>query len=154
MECKERLERYFRENGVPYIAMSHPPAFTAPEVAAAQHIPGKQVTKVVMAKAGDQVVMCVVPANKHVDFRLLAVALKAPEARLAHEEEFSPLFPDCLLGAMPPFGNLYNLPVYLDTSLSDDPELVFQAGTHTDSIKIRLSDYLRLAKPQVIQLAL
>ena len=154
MGCKEQLERYFRENGVPFLTMSHPPAFTAPEVAAAQHVPGKQVAKVVMVKAGDRVIMCVLPANSHVDFRLLADCLKVENACLAHEEEFSSLFADCLLGAMPPFGNLYNIPVYLDALLTDDPEIVFQAGTHTDTIKIRYADYVRLVKPQVAPFAL
>ncbi len=154
MECKERLERYFRENNVPFLTMTHPPAFTAPEVAAMQHVPGKQVAKVVMAKAGDSPVMCVVPANKHVDLRRLGEILQASDVRLAHEDEFSVLFPDCMLGAMPPFGNLYGVPIYLDTSLTDDPEIVFQAGTHIDSIKIRYVDYVRLAAPQIAPIAL
>ena len=154
MACKERLEQYFRDNGVPFVAMSHPPAFTAPEVAAAQHVPGKQVVKVVMVKAGEHVVMCAVPANKHVDLRALAALLHTDDARLAHEEEFAPLFPDCLLGAMPPFGHLYGVPVYMDASLTDDPEIVFQAGTHTDTMKIRNADYMRLVKPQVASFAL
>lgn len=154
MTCKERLEQYFRENAVPYISTSHPPAFTAPEVAAAQHVPGKQVIKVVMAKAGERIIMCAVPANKHVDFRALAALLHESDARLAHEEEFAPLFPDCLLGAMPPFGHLYNVPVYLDKSLTDDPEIVFQAGTHTDTLKIRYSDYVRLVKPHIASFVL
>jgi Ala-tRNA(Pro) deacylase len=154
MECKERLEQYLRENGVPYLAASHPPAFTAPEVAAAMHAPGKQVAKVVMIKAGDSLVMCVLPANAHINLRLLADLLNTPDARLAHEEEFSALFPDCLLGAMPPFGNLYGIPVYLDTLLTDDPEIIFQAGSHTDTIRIRYADYVRLAKPQIASFAL
>ena len=154
MTCKERLEQYFRDNAVPYIAQSHPPAFTAPEVAALLHVPGKQVVKVVLVKAADRIVMCAVPANKHVDVRALATLLNAPDARLAHEEEFAPLFPDCLLGAMPPFGHLYGVPVYLDALLTDDPEIVFQAGTHTDTMKIRLSDYTRLVKPQVASFVL
>ncbi len=154
MECKERLERYFRENGVPFVALTHPPAFTAPEVAAVQHVPGKQVAKVVMVSAGGSLVMCVLPANAHISFRLLAGILNSTEARLAHEDEFSHIFSDCLLGAMPPFGNLYNIPVYLETSLTDDSELVFQAGTHTDAMRLRYSDYVRLVKPHIAQFAL
>ena len=154
MECKERLERYFRENGVPFITMNHPPAFTAPEVAAAQHVPGKQVAKVVMVMADSALVMCVLPANAHVNVRLLADLLTAAEARPAHEDEFASIFPDCLLGAMPPFGNLYNVPVYCDPSLLDAPEIVFQAGTHSDAVKIRSADYVRLVTPRVAQFAL
>jgi len=154
MECKSRLEQYFRQNGVPFQSMTHPPAYTAPEVAAAQHVPGKQLAKVVMAKAGQSLLMLVLPANKHVDFRKVAELAHVPEVRLAREEEFSSIFPDCMIGAMPPFGNLYGIPVYVDTSLTDDPEIVFQAGTHTDTIKIRYADYARLVKPQVGQIAL
>jgi len=154
MECKERLIQYFRENGVPFQSMTHPQAFTAQEVAAAQHVPGKQVAKVVMAKAGDRMVMLVLPASYRVNFRLLADLLKVHEVRLASEEEFTTMFPDCLAGAMPPFGNLYNIPVYVDISLTEDPEIVFQAGTHVDTMKIRYADYARLVKPQVAQFAL
>jgi Ala-tRNA(Pro) deacylase len=154
MVCKERLEQYFRENGIPFRHVTHPPAFTAPEAAAAQHVPGKQVAKVVLAKADDALVMCVVPANKHVDLRALARMVGVAEARLAREDEFSTLFADCELGAMPPFGNLYGIPVYLDVSLTDDPEIVFQAGTHTDSMKIRYPDYERLIHPQIVQVAM
>jgi len=154
MECKTRLEEYFRQNRVPFQTMTHPPAFTAPEVAAAQHVSGIQVAKVVMAKAGDKLVMVVLPATKHVNFRLLSDYLHVPDIRLAREDEFSTLFPDCLLGAMPPFGNLYSIPVYVDVSLTNDPEIVFQAGTHTDTMKIRYSDYARLVNPQVAPFAL
>ncbi len=154
MECKERLVQYFRENGVPFQSMTHPQAFTAQEVAAAQHVPGKQVAKVVMARAGDKMVMLVLPASFRVNFRLLADVLKVREVHLASEEEFAALFPDCLAGAMPPFGNLYDIPVYVDISLTEDPEIVFQAGTHVDTMKIRYADYARLVKPQVAQFAL
>lgn len=149
MTCKERLEQYLRDNAVPYVAMNHPPAFTAPEAAAALHIPGRQFVKVVMIKAGERIVMCAVPANKHVDLRILAALLNEPEARLAREEEFAALFPDCLLGAMPPFGHFYGVPVYVDATLNEAPEIAFPAGTHTDTLKVRLADYLRLASPVV-----
>ncbi len=154
MECRRRLALYFRANSVPFQSMTHPPAFTASEVAASQHVPGKQVAKVVMAMASERLVMLVLPANAHVNFGHLAEALQSPAARLAHEEEFSSLFSDCIVGAMPPFGNLYDIPVYLDASLTDDPEIVFQAGTHTDTIKIRCSDYMKLVKPEVARFVL
>ena len=153
MACKERLEQYFRENDVPFRSVTHEAVFTAPEAAAAQHVPGKQVAKVVLVQTTDALVMCVVPANKHVNFGALANILHVAEARLAHEDEFSILFSDCELGAMPPFGNLYGLAVCLDVALTDDPEIVFQAGTHTDSMKIRYPDYMRLVHPQIVDVA-
>jgi Ala-tRNA(Pro) deacylase len=102
-----------------------------------------------MVVAGGKLIMCVLPANAHVDLRRLSAIIGAPDARLAHESEFAARFPDCLLGAMPPFGNLYGVPVYLDAALTDDPEIVFQAGTHTDTIKIRYVDYARLVRPEI-----
>jgi Ala-tRNA(Pro) deacylase len=154
MTCKERLEKYFQDNGVPYQTMTHPQAFTAQEVAAAQRVSGRQVAKVVIVKAGEQMVMLVLPASYRVDFRRVAEALQVPHVRLATEDEFIGLFPDCLAGAMPPFGNLYNLPLYVDASLTEAPEIVFQAGTHVDTIKIRYEDYARLAQPHVAHFAL
>lgn len=123
--CKQRLEKYFRENKVAFQSMTHPAAYTAQEVAAAQHVPGKQVAKVVMVKAGKQLMMAVLPAPYRVDLKKLASALGAKSARLAREEEFEGIFPDCEVGAMPPFGNLYQLLVYVDASLTEDVEIVF-----------------------------
>ncbi|MBI3286871.1 MAG: YbaK/EbsC family protein, partial [Chloroflexi bacterium] len=128
-------------------------AYTAQEVAAAQHVPGKQVAKVVMVKAGKQLMMAVLPAPYRVDLKKLASALGAKSARLAREEEFEGIFPDCEVGAMPPFGNLYQLPVYVDASLTEDVEIVFQTGTHSDTMKIRYADYQRLAQPKVAEYA-
>jgi Ala-tRNA(Pro) deacylase len=152
MECRKRLEQYLQSNGVPFHSMTHAVAFTGPELAAAQHVPGKQVAKVVMAKAGDRLVMLVLPAHKRANFQLVAEALGVSEAMLAHEDEFSSLFPDCMVGAMPPFGNLYGVPVYLDAGLTDDPEIVFAAGTHTDSIRLRFADYIKLVNPTIATL--
>lgn len=149
MDCKAKLEKYFHDNGVGYQAMMHPTAYTAQDVAAAQEVKGKQIAKVVMVLADAQVVMLVMPASYRIDFPKLKTALKAKDARLAREEEFSNLFPDCDTGAMPPFGNMYNVPVYVDRSLTEDPEIVFQAGSHRDTMKIRYEDYARLAQPVV-----
>src|SRR3970040_1504428 len=117
--CRQRLERYFRESRVAYQSMSHSTAYTAQEVAAAQHVPGKQVAKVVMVKAGEALVMAVLPAPYRVDLEKLAAAAGAKGARLTREEEFEGIFPDCEVGAMPPFGNLYQVPVYVDASLTE-----------------------------------
>lgn len=153
MDCRSRLEAYFRENRVEFKAMTHPPAYTAQDVAAAQKVKGKQVAKVVMVQADSKVVMLVLPASSRIDFEKLKGALGGPEARLAKEEEFAGLFPDCDTGAMPPFGNLYHVPVYVDRALTEDVEIVFQAGSHLDTIKIAYQDYARLAQPVVADVA-
>ena len=148
MTCKERLEKYLRENGVPFQSMTHPEVYTAQEVAAAQHVPGKQLAKVVIAEADGRMVMLVLPASYLVDFKKLQAILGASKLRLA-KEEFSDIFPDCAIGAMPPFGNLYDIPVYVDRTLTEGSEIVFRAGTHRDTMKIRYADFERLAKPEV-----
>ncbi len=153
MDCKARLEQYFRENGVGFQAMTHPAAYTAQEVAAAQRVPGKQVAKVVMALADGKPVMLVVPASYRIDLAKLKAGLGAQEAQIAREKDFSALFPDCDTGAMPPFGNLYDVPVYVDRALTEDVEIVFQAGTHRDTMKIVYADYARLARPIVADFA-
>lgn len=153
MDCQAKLEKYFRENGVHYQTLSHPPAYTAQEIAAAQHVPGKQVAKVVMVTANSRPVMLVLPASHHIDFRKLGEALGMKNVRLAHESEFESLFPDCDLGAMPPFGNLYGVRVCADETLAEDAEIVFQAGAHDTTMKIAYSDFVRLANPIVAEFA-
>jgi|FaiFalDrversion3_1042247.scaffolds.fasta_scaffold00124_8 Ala-tRNA(Pro) deacylase len=150
MLCRERLQRMLEEAGVSYQVMTHPVAYTAQEVAAHLHVSGYQVAKVVMAKVDDRLVMLVLPAPHRVDLERLRKELGATSARLAHEEEFADVFPDCEVGAMPPFGHLYGIPVYVDRSLTRDPEIVFNAGTHRETIRIRYEDYDRLVQPQVL----
>jgi len=147
MKCKDRLAEYFHENRVACQFMTHPTAYTAQEVAAAQHVSGKQVAKVVIVRADERNIMLVLPASAHIDFPKLQALLGAKGVRLAKEEEFSGIFPDCDLGAMPPFGNFYGLPVYVDKSLANVKEIVFRAGTHRDTAKIAYADYVRLAQP-------
>jgi Ala-tRNA(Pro) deacylase len=153
MAARERLEKYLREEGVPFETMSHPVAYTAQEVAAAQHTPGRQLAKVVLANADGELVMLVLPASYRIDFPKLKSALKAGKVRLAKEDEFAGTFTDCEVGAMPPFGNLYGLPVYVDESLAKVREMVFKAGAHSTSVKMKYADYERLAKPKIIPLA-
>lgn len=154
MKCKERLADFFRANAVPYQLMSHATAYTAQEVAAAQHVSGKQVAKVVIARADEERnVMLVLPASEHVDLEALRAHLGSKSLRLAREEEFGGIFPDCDLGAMPPFGHLYGLPVYVDADLAKHAEIVFQAGTHRDTVKMAFADLVRLAKPVVASFA-
>ncbi len=149
MTCRERLEQYFRENGVRYELTTHPEVYTAQEVAAVQHVPGRLVAKVVMALVDGTLTALVLPAPNRVDFARLKSALGAREARLAREQEFAHVFPDCEVGAMPPFGNLYNVPVVVDRQLTEDPYIVFNAGTHRETMKIAYADFARLASPRV-----
>jgi Ala-tRNA(Pro) deacylase len=149
MTCKERLEEYLQGQGVGFQSMRHPEVYTAQEVAAAQHISGHQLAKVVMVRADDEMAMLVLPASCRVDFGKLRTFLGVKKARLATEVEFGDIFSDCEIGAMPPFGNLYELPVYVDRALAEVSEIVFKVGTHRDSMKIRYSDFERLAGPKV-----
>ena len=153
MQCKDRLEAYLRENQVPFQMQHHARVFTAQEVAASEHIPGKMLAKVVMALADGRLLMVVLPAPDRVDLAKLGMLLNTRDVRLAQESEFAAAFPDCEVGAMPPFGNLYNLPVYVDTTLAEDETIVFQAGTHTDTMSMRYADFERLVQPTVADLA-
>src|SRR3989304_5104016 len=153
MKCKERLEAYRRENKVPFQVQHHPQAFTAQEIAASEHIPGKLLAKVVMVLADGKMVMLALPAPYRVDLAKAAAVLGAKEVRLAREEEFAAAFPDCEVGAMPPFGNLYDVPVYVDKALVEDDTIVFNAGTHTDTISMKYADFERLVKPRVAEFA-
>jgi Ala-tRNA(Pro) deacylase len=153
MQCKDRLEAFLRDNAVPFQVQHHPLAYTAQEVAASEHIPGKMMTKVIMAYADGTMVMLALPAPRRVDATKAAAALGAKEVRLAHEEQFAATFPDCQVGAMPPFGNMYNLPVYVDTVLTEDETIVFRAGTHTDTISVKYADFERLVRPTVADFA-
>jgi Ala-tRNA(Pro) deacylase len=149
MAARQMLEKYLREEGVSFDTMIHSVAYTAQEVAAAQHTPGGQLAKVVLADADGHLVMLVLPASCRVNFPKLKSVLGAEKVRLAREEEFAGTFTDCEVGAMPPFGNLYTLPVYVDDSLAEMPEIVFKAGSHTTSMMITFADYERLAEPTI-----
>src|SRR3990172_2065701 len=150
MRARERLETYLREQGVRWEVTPHGEAYTAQEVAAAEHVSGRQVAKVVIADVDGQQAMLVLPAPARVDLVRLRTALRAKKVRLAREEEFASVFPDCEVGAMPPFGNIYQIPTYLDRSLSEQLRLTFNAGTHRETMTVAASDYLRLVKPTVI----
>ncbi len=153
VKCKERLEAYLREQKVPYDVQEHATAYTAQEVAASESIPGKIVAKTVLVFADATLTMLVVPASYFVDLSRAAEALGVKDVRLAHEDEFATRFPDCELGAMPPFGNLYALPVYVDVSLAEDETIVFPAGSHTETLSMRYADFERLVKPQTVHFA-
>ena len=153
MKCRERMEEYLRENDVAFEVETHAQAFTMQEVAAALHVPGNQVAKVVIICADDRKVMLVLPAPYRMNIDLVRDMVVAKKARLAKEEEFADLFPDCATGAMPPFGNLYDVPVYVDQALAAQPEIVFRIGTHRETMKIAYADFDRLVGPTVGEFA-
>jgi Ala-tRNA(Pro) deacylase len=154
MNCKRRLEDYLRENEVPYRTQHHARAITAQEVAATEHVPGRMFAKTVMVSTdGGDMFMLALPAPYHVDPKKAAEALGAREVRLAGEETFAQTFPDCEVGAMPPFGNLYGVPVCVDRALANDETIVFRAGTHTDTMSVAYADFERLVEPTVADFA-
>jgi Ala-tRNA(Pro) deacylase len=153
MQCKEKLENYLRQQQIPFQEQQHPIAYTAQDVAAAEHIPGKLVAKVVIVFADNKMVMLVLPAPYRVDFTRVGQALGASSVRLADEVELSAAFPDCDVGAMPPFGNLYNLPMYVDKRLAEDESIVFPVGTHTETIRLKYVDFERLVSPTLAEFA-
>jgi Ala-tRNA(Pro) deacylase len=153
MECRDRLEDYLRENGVPFEVQHHPRTITAQEVAATEHVPGKMLAKVVMVLVDGEMVMLTLAAPYQVNLEKVGKVLGADKARLAEEEEFEGAFPDCEVGAMPPFGNLYDLPVYVEEDLTEDETIYFRAGTHTDTMSVRYADFERLVEPTVAEFA-
>jgi Ala-tRNA(Pro) deacylase len=153
MKCRERLESYLRQQQVAFDVQQHRTAYTAQEVAESEHIAGRLVAKTVVTWADGQLVLLVLPASLQVELAHLGAALGAKATRLAHEAEFVDAFPDCEVGAMPPFGNLYDLPVYVDKSLTEDEVIVFPAGTHTETMSLRYADYAQLVKPTIVEFA-
>jgi Ala-tRNA(Pro) deacylase len=152
MDCKDRLEAYLREKQVPFEVRHHPKAITAQEVAASEHVPGKMLAKTVMVLADGKMVMLALPAPYQVDVDKAGKVLGV-EVRLAHEEEFENTFPDCEVGAMPPFGNLYEVPVYVEAALAEDKTIVFRAGTHTDTMSVSYADFENLVEPTIAEFA-
>ena len=148
MSVPQRLKSYLDSNYVPYESLQHSTTYTAQGTATLLQISGKEVAKTVVLRAGGrgETILAILPGSKHIKLDHLAAVVGKP-VRLATEEEFSQLFPDCELGAMPPFGALYNLPVYVDESLAKDKEVVFNAGTHHDAVRMSYEDFVRLAKP-------
>jgi len=149
MHCKERLESYFRENMIPYQVQHHAKVFTAQEIAATEHIPGKLLAKTVIANAEGKTVMLVLPSSETVDLHAVSLLTGTSEVSLAKENEFSDIFADAEVGAMPPFGNLYGIPVYVDSSLAEDRVIFFRAGNHTDTMSLKYADFSRLVNPIV-----
>jgi Ala-tRNA(Pro) deacylase len=147
-----RLEEFLNKNGVAHQVIPHALAFTATSVAGAAHIRGKEMAKTVVVNLDGHLAMAVVPADRKVDLERLRQATGAVSAELADEREFSGDFPGCEPGAMPPFGNLYGMPVYVEPHLAADPEIAFNAGTHTELIRMAYKDFERLAHPMLVDM--
>jgi len=143
------VAKFLKREKVKFQLRHHPARYTAQEVAAAEHITGEEVAKVVIVRADETFAMCVLPATYVLDMKRAKKALGAKNVRLATEEEIGGLFPDCEVGAMPPFGAEYNLPVYVEEHLSADEQILVPAGTHEDSVLLAWADYERLAQPKV-----
>lgn len=147
----KKLKEFLDSNKVKYITISHSEAFTAQQVAASAHIPGQELAKTVMVKVDGEMAMAVLPASFQVDFELLKKTAGAGKVELASEKEFKGYFPNCEVGAMPPFGNLYGMEVYVAERLTEDEEIAFNAGSHTELIKMSYDDFERLVKPRVLK---
>ena len=149
MPLLKRLQSYLDANRVPYELVSHPKVYTAHDVAQSLDVPGNLVAKVVVVKADGYFVMTVLPSTWRVDLKRLRDVLEAREVRLATEAEIGNLFPDCQVGAMPPFGNLYGVEVYVDQLLTEDESIIFEAGTYVGAMKLRYKDFASLVRPKI-----
>jgi len=150
MACA-KLQEYLDSQHVKYVSIKHSPAFTAQEIAASAHIPGQDLAKTVVVKLDGVMALVVLPATRMVRLNHLKAAVGAGEAELASEQEFKGQFPDCEVGAMPPFGNLYNLDTLVDETLAGNHEIAFNAGTHTELIRMAYQDFDRLVRPKVLK---
>ena len=147
----QKLKAFLDSQKVKYLSISHSEAFTAQQVAASAHIPGKELAKTVMVKVDGKMAMAVLPASYQVDFRQLKQATGSSKVELADEAAFKGFFPGCEVGAMPPFGNLYDMEVFVAESLTEDEEIAFNAGSHTELIKMSYQDFDRLVHPKVLK---
>jgi len=145
----EKLKQYLDQNQVKYVCVTHSPAFTAQEIAASAHIPGKELAKTVMVELDGRMAMAVLPASYQVDLPALCSLAGAGQIALPAEDRFKSLFPDCEPGAMPPFGNLYDMAVFTTESLAEDEEIAFNAGSHTELVRLAYADFARLVEPKV-----
>ena len=148
-----KLREFLDSHNIKYLVISHSLAYTAQGIAALAHVSGKKLAKTVIVKVDGILAMAVIPASEHVDLDQLRTVTGAKTVEIATEREFKDAFPDCETGAMPPFGNLYDMTVYADASLSKQEEITFSAGTHRELVRMRWEDMARLVKPIVDKLA-
>ena len=149
-----KICQYLEEEGVRFSLIRHAPAYSAQKTAAAARIPGREVAKVVIVMMDGNLAMAVIPADHHVDLAQLGEATGAEEVGLASEWEFKDRFPDCELGAMPPFGNRYNLPVYVAAPLTQGEYIAFHAGNYSQLVRLKYADFSRMVQPRVLNIAL
>lgn len=142
-----RLREFLDKEHVKYVTIGHSPAFTAQEVAASAHIPGRQLAKSVVVKIDGEMALVVMPASENIELDRLKAAVGSGKVEIASEDEFRDLFPDCETGAMPPFGNLYGVKVFVSQDLREDEEIAFNAGSHSELIKLAYTDFERLVHP-------
>lgn len=147
-----KLREFLDTHNVKYLVISHSLTYTAQGIAALVHVSGKKLAKTVIVKIDGVLAMAVVPASFHVDLDRLRIVTGAQAVELASEREFKDVFPDCETGAMPPFGLLYDMPVYADASLAENEEITFSAGTHRELVRMRWDDMARLVNPTVASL--
>jgi len=147
----KKLKEFLESHNIKYVSIRHSRAYTAQEIASAAHIPGKELAKTVMVKIDGKMAMAVLPATYKVDFDLLKEVSGASKVELASEQEFKDLFPECEVGAMPPFGNLYGMEVFVAETLAEDQEIAFNAGSHTELIRLAYKDFEKLVKPKVVK---
>ncbi len=150
----KKLEEFLESHKVKYEIIPHSEAYTAQEIAASAHVPGKELAKTVMVKLDDTMAMAVLPATYKVDFDLLKNATGVNTVELAKEQETKDIFPDCDIGAMPPFGNLYGIDVFVAEKLAEDEYIAFNAGSHKELMRISFKDFERLVKPKIVKISL
>ncbi len=146
------LKKLLDEEDVKYVTIRHSPAFTAQEIAASAHVPGQELAKTVIVRLDGELAMVVLPATDQVDLERLQEVSGSDRVELASEDDFEERFPDCETGAMPPFGNLYDMDVYVAEHLAEDDEIAFNAGTHTELIRMSFDDFRTLVAPTVARL--
>ncbi len=146
----KKVRAFLDLNEIKYVTVQHSAAYTAQEIAASAHIPGRELAKTVVVKIDDRLAMAVVPASSRVSPAALERVTGSSNVRVAQEHEFANRFPDCELGAMPPFGNMYDMEVFVDPDLPKHEMIAFNAGTHTDLIVMRYADFERVVKPKVL----
>lgn len=146
-----KLKEFLDSQAVKYVKITHSAAYTAQEVAASVHIPGKKLAKTIIVFIEAKMAMAVLPASYSIDFDYFRKIIGAKRIELASEGQFKDMFPDCEVGSMPPFGNLYGMEVYVDQHLTEDKEIAFNAGTHSELFRLSYQDYARLVKPKVVR---
>ena len=149
----KKLREFLDSQGVAYVSIPHAVAYTAKEIAALTHVSNKELAKTVIVKIDGALAMAVLPSSYEVDLPSLRAATGARSVSLAKESEFRDRFPECEIGAMPPFGNLYGMPVYVDESLTKDKDIAFNAGSHHELLQLCYADFGRLVKPTVLKFA-